>query len=246
MTVLVVDRDPVALTLTIVSEFDAPAARVWHVWADPRQLERWWGPPTYPATVVDHDLTPGGRVAYYMTGPNGEKYHGWWRVIAVDPPHSLEVEDGFADDSGRPNDDLPTTSIELRLTVATAARTRMSLRRCRVLVASADMPSCPHCQQFVVTRDGHDGHGRPRLTCTACGRNFTLRSASAFSGLPLARPRERSRSGTGARWRRRTPPATKASRASTASTSGSAREPGSDCSSTKWGALVEERGTGEY
>lgn len=98
MTVLAVDRDPVALTLTIVSEFDAPAARVWQVWADPRQLERWWGPPTYPATVVDHHLTPGGRVTYYMTGPHGEKYHGWWRVIAVDPPHSLKIEDGFADE----------------------------------------------------------------------------------------------------------------------------------------------------
>ena len=102
MTVLAVNRDPVALTLTIVSEFDAPVARVWQVWADPRQLERWWGPPTYSATVVDHDLTPGGRVTYYMTGPNGQKYHGWWRVIAVDAPNSLEIEDGFADDSGRP------------------------------------------------------------------------------------------------------------------------------------------------
>ena len=60
MTVLAVDRDPVALTLTIVSEFDAPAARVGQVWADPRQLERWWGPPTYPTTVVDHDFTPEG------------------------------------------------------------------------------------------------------------------------------------------------------------------------------------------
>src|SRR5437899_2172934 len=132
MTVLAVDRDPVALTLTIVSEFDAPAARVWQVWADPRQLERWWGPPSYPATVVDHDLIPGGRVTYYMTGPDDEKYHGWWRVIAVDPPHSLEIEDGFADDSGRPNDDLPTTSIEVRLTAATATRSRaLSRRRAR-------------------------------------------------------------------------------------------------------------------
>jgi uncharacterized protein YndB with AHSA1/START domain len=65
-----------------------------------------------------------------MTGPDGEKYHGWWRVIAVDPPHSLEIEDGFADDSGRPNDDLPITSIEVRLTAATAAtaaRTTMTM-----------------------------------------------------------------------------------------------------------------------
>ena len=127
MTVVAVDLDPVALKLTIVSEFDAAAERVWQVWADPRQLERWWGPPTFSATVVDHDLTPGGRVTYYMTEPDGEKYHGWWRVIAVNPPHSLMFEDGFADDSGRPNDDLPTTSIEVRFTAVTAAKTTMMI-----------------------------------------------------------------------------------------------------------------------
>jgi uncharacterized protein YndB with AHSA1/START domain len=127
MTVLAVDRDPVALTLTIVCDFDAPAARVWQVWADPRRLERWWGPPTYPATVVDHDLAPGGRVTYFMTGPDGATYHGWWRVTAVDAPHSLEFEDRFADESGRPDDTLPITSIEVRLTAATAAKTRMTM-----------------------------------------------------------------------------------------------------------------------
>jgi uncharacterized protein YndB with AHSA1/START domain len=120
-------RDPVALTLTIVSEFDAPAERVWQVWADPRQLERWWGPPTHPATVVDHDLTRGGRVTYYMTGPDGEKYHSWWRIISVDPPRSLEFEDGFADDSGRANGELPTTSVEVRLITAAPDTTTMTI-----------------------------------------------------------------------------------------------------------------------
>src|SRR5436309_14630785 len=76
MTVIEVDRDPAARTLTIVAEFDKSAERVWQVWADPRQLERWWGPPTHPATIVDHDLREGGRVTYYMTGPDGEKLHG--------------------------------------------------------------------------------------------------------------------------------------------------------------------------
>jgi hypothetical protein len=32
--------------LVLVAEFDAPIERVWQLWADPRQLERWWGPPT--------------------------------------------------------------------------------------------------------------------------------------------------------------------------------------------------------
>ena len=122
MTVIAVDRDPFALTLTIVSQFDAPVERVWQVWSDPRQLERWWGPPNYPATVVDHDLTDGGAVNYYMTGPNGEKLHGWWRIISVDPPRSLKFEDGC----GPPNDELPTTSVEVRL-IETPEKTTMTI-----------------------------------------------------------------------------------------------------------------------
>ena len=73
---LAVERDPVALTLRIVAAFDAPTARVWQVWADPRKLERWWGPPGYPATVLEHDLTAGGGVAYSMTGPDGRVRRG--------------------------------------------------------------------------------------------------------------------------------------------------------------------------
>lgn len=107
MTVTNVHKDPDALTMVITVELDAPVDRVWQLWADPRQLERWWGPPGYPATFVDHDLAVGSRCTYYMTSPEGEKYYGWWEVSAVDRPRRLEVKDGFADDTGKPNDDLP-------------------------------------------------------------------------------------------------------------------------------------------
>jgi len=61
-------------------------------------------------------------------------------------------------------------------------RGKRSLRHCLVLVASASMPTCPHCQRLVATRDGHDRHGRQRFACAHCGRDFTIRSTSAFSG----------------------------------------------------------------
>ena len=77
--------------MTITVEFDATVERAWQLWADPRQLERWWGPPTYPATFVDHDLSPGGRRTYYMTSPEGDKPHGWWEVLAVDASASARV-----------------------------------------------------------------------------------------------------------------------------------------------------------
>jgi uncharacterized protein YndB with AHSA1/START domain len=115
MTVTNVQRDTDAKTMTITAEFDAPVAHVWQMWENPRQLERWWGPPTYPATFVDHDLTPGGSVSYFMTGPEGDKPRGWWRVLAVDAPHRLEFEDGFADDSGAPNPDMPVMTIRVAL-----------------------------------------------------------------------------------------------------------------------------------
>ena len=116
MTVTSIRKDPEALTMTINAELDATVERAWQLWADPRQLERWWGPPTYPATVVDHDLTAGGRVTYFMTGPDGDKSNGWWQVLAVEPPNRLELKDGFADDSGTPNDAMPTTTMVVSLT----------------------------------------------------------------------------------------------------------------------------------
>jgi uncharacterized protein YndB with AHSA1/START domain len=126
MTVTAVRKDPATLTMEIVSEFEAPIERVWQLLADPRQLERWWGPPTHPATFTDFDLTAGGRVSYFMTGPEGERYHGWWRVRDVSPPHRLEVQDGFADDDGEPNDDLPTNVMRLEL-AAEGSVTRMTI-----------------------------------------------------------------------------------------------------------------------
>ena len=100
-----VEKDVERLSLTLVADFDAPIERVWQLWADPRQLERWWGPPTHPSTVETHDLVPGGEVTYFMTGPEGETSRGWWRITAVDPPSSLEFVDGFANRDGTPNAD---------------------------------------------------------------------------------------------------------------------------------------------
>lgn len=116
MTVTDVRKDPAALTMTVTAEFDHPVERVWQLWADPRQLERWWGPPEYPATFDQHDLRAGGDVTYYMTGPGGERHHGWWKVLDVVAPTRLQVEDGFADADGRPDPSMPVTEMVVELT----------------------------------------------------------------------------------------------------------------------------------
>jgi uncharacterized protein YndB with AHSA1/START domain len=127
MTVTNIEKDRDQLTMTIVSEFDAPVTRVWQLWDDPRQLERWWGPPEYPATFVDHELAPGGRVSYFMTGPEGDQPHGWWSVTAVDAPRHLVFEDGFAHDDGTPNPDMPVMTMRVSLDELADGGTRMAI-----------------------------------------------------------------------------------------------------------------------
>lgn len=126
MPITRVDKDLDAHTMTVVADFDAPVERVWQIYADPRQLERVWGPPTWPATVVDHDLRPGGRVTYFMTGPEGEKSSGYWDVLEVEAPHRFVVSDGFADDTGQPNPDMPTTRMEMVFTARDDGGTTMT------------------------------------------------------------------------------------------------------------------------
>jgi uncharacterized protein YndB with AHSA1/START domain len=113
--------------MTITAEFDASPERVWQLWADPRQLERWWGPPMYPATVTAHDLRPGGRVAYHMAGPTRDQPRGWWEIDEADPPRRLVFRNGLADDKGQPNPDMPIVAERVTIENIGPGRTRMSI-----------------------------------------------------------------------------------------------------------------------
>ena len=130
MTVTAVRKDPEALTLTLTAEFDASPTRVWELWADPRQLERWWGPPTYPATFTTHDLAAGGRAEYHMTGPSGDQPRGYWDVLEADPPRLLVFRDGSANADGRRTTDFPGTRWAQTIEAIDASRTRMTIQSC--------------------------------------------------------------------------------------------------------------------
>ncbi len=108
MPVTSVLKDPQALTMTVVADFAASLERLWDAYADPRQIERFWGPPTYPATFTRHDMYAGGRSSYTMVGPDGDVSRGYWEFLDVKAPHSFEVRDGFALPDGAPNTEMPS------------------------------------------------------------------------------------------------------------------------------------------
>ena len=127
MTVTAVRKDTDKLTMTLDAEFEATPERVWQLWADPRQLERWWGPPGYPATFTALDLRPGGRASYYMTTPEGDTPGGYWDVLEVDPPRRIHVRDGFANADGSPNEEMGSGGMTVTIEPVGDGRTRMSI-----------------------------------------------------------------------------------------------------------------------
>ncbi len=110
MPVTSVIRDPNALI--VVADFPAEVQRLWEAYVDPRQLERFWGPPTWPATFTRHDAAAGGRSAYTMKGPDGDTHGGYWEWLSVEPLKSFEVRDGFAMPDGEPNPELPSMRMQ--------------------------------------------------------------------------------------------------------------------------------------
>jgi uncharacterized protein YndB with AHSA1/START domain len=138
MPVTSMTTDPEALTMTLVAEFPVAPERLWEAFANPRQLERFWGPPGYPATFDTWDLRPGGTAHYWMTSPEGQRFHGRWDVTAVDAPRSFTVTDSFADEHGVSDPSMPpgemtvtvqATGTGSRLTVLSASPTLEALEQ---------------------------------------------------------------------------------------------------------------------
>ncbi len=100
------DRE--ALTLTVSAEFPGVTVeRLWRLWADREQLQRWWGPPGWPATFTRHDFDVPGLAIYYMQGPEGDRHYGWWRFLEIAEHERLRIEDGFGDAEGNPDPEMP-------------------------------------------------------------------------------------------------------------------------------------------
>jgi len=126
MPVTSVATDPEALSMTLVADFPVPVQRLWDAFADPRQLERFWGPPGYPATFGTYDLRPGGYVHYWMTSPEGQKFYGRWDVTAVDAPNGFTVTDTFADEHGVSDPSFPAGTMAVTVD-ATATGSRLTV-----------------------------------------------------------------------------------------------------------------------
>jgi uncharacterized protein YndB with AHSA1/START domain len=75
----------------VVQRCHAPPEPVFHAFADPVRLARWYWPPRF-ATRAEADLRPGGSYRLRSTGlPEGQNMGVGGRFIEVDPPSLLAM-----------------------------------------------------------------------------------------------------------------------------------------------------------
>ena len=124
MPLTAITTDAATLTITVTGDYPVAQKRLWEAFADPRQLERFWGPPAFPATFTHHDFRVGGRAEYFLALPEGKKWNGSWKFTAVNPIGSFEACDGEdnAEDENMPaamKFSFETTPTGSRVTVVT-------------------------------------------------------------------------------------------------------------------------------
>ena len=77
--------------------FDAPVARVWEAWTDPRQFMQWLPPTGMTMKFERADLRPGGSTFYVMTNGKDVAMYGRIHYLSFERPHRLTYTQEFCD-----------------------------------------------------------------------------------------------------------------------------------------------------
>lgn len=94
-------------TLTVAREFDGKRQLVWDCHTRQELLDRWFAPKGLTTKIKHMDFRDGGYWHYAMVTPDGQ--HFWNRLdyLNIDPIDSYTAQDGFCDEAGTVNPDMP-------------------------------------------------------------------------------------------------------------------------------------------
>lgn len=87
--------------------FNAPLDPVWAAWTEADILCKWWAPKPYTCVITSFDFREGGRWAYFMQGPEGDRHHCFFDYEVVKPRSFFSGSDGFCDEQGVINTTMP-------------------------------------------------------------------------------------------------------------------------------------------
>jgi PhnB protein len=115
-------------TITVERSFQAPLNTVWDAWTRADILCKWWAPAPYQCVIQALDFRPGGRWSYCMQGPEGDRHYCFFDYTAVRPKTSFTGHEGFCDEQGAINEQMPRMNWECHFSPtdgSTLVRTRI-------------------------------------------------------------------------------------------------------------------------
>lgn len=121
-------------TLTIKREFGAGRQLVWDCHTKRELLDQWFAPKPLTTSTKHMEFRNGGYWHYAMVTPEGDKYWNRLDYQTVSPIDSYTAMDGFSDEDGVVNPQMPRSN----WTVTFADETDKTLVTTRVVYASTE------------------------------------------------------------------------------------------------------------
>ncbi|GAB3988248.1 SRPBCC domain-containing protein [Spirosoma daeguense] len=103
-------------TMTIRREFRANRQLVWDAYTKSELLERWFAPKPLTTKTKSMDFSEGGQWLYAMVEPDGKEYWGRMDYLKIQPIDTYTALDGFCDEDGNLNTELPRATWEVTFT----------------------------------------------------------------------------------------------------------------------------------
>jgi len=105
-----------ARTLTIAREFAGPRQLVWDCYTKSELLDQWFAPKPLTTRTKHMDFRPGGYWHFAMIMPDGQEYWSRQDYQSIDPINGYTALDGFSDETGQVNPDLPRSTLHVTFT----------------------------------------------------------------------------------------------------------------------------------
>lgn len=109
-----VDKDK--NTITVRREFAAGRQLVWDCYTKSELLDRWFAPKPFTTKTKSMDFSEGGHWHYAMVDPEGTEHWGRMDYQTIRPIDNYTALDGFCDETGELNKDLPRANWDVTFT----------------------------------------------------------------------------------------------------------------------------------
>ncbi|WP_308911281.1 SRPBCC domain-containing protein [Pseudokordiimonas caeni] len=113
-------------TVTVKREFAAGRQLVWDCHTKSELLDRWFAPKPLTTKTKSMEFREGGHWHFAMIDPEGNEYWSLMEYRTINPIDGYSAYDGFSDETGAPNMDMPRSTWDVTFTEVASDRTMVS------------------------------------------------------------------------------------------------------------------------